>query len=551
MSCESQLARYKVLMDTARCFGRTMDLPTLIDEILDRSKEVMRAEACTLFLPDPHTLELILHSTDPKIAALPQPLRVPPGKGIAGAVFLSKKPVNIRNAREDARYFQAIAQQFGFDTRAMLAIPLLDGPQCVGVLQALNPRERECFDEQDEEIFEGFGGLIANALMRLQAERQEIEIARSKGELQVAREIQESFLPAPTRAFPYCEVRMNYFPAAAVGGDFCCVHPIGEHRLLLGLGDVTGKGIPAALTMARATAMIKAMLGQIGADLGEWVTALNQELVDDLQAGRFIGLTFMLADAANASLQVCAAGQFPPLHFNRSGWGIFSTRSHLPLGIASGNIYQATSAPLRPGEAWLLFSDGIPEARNRAGEDFTLGSFQESLHPEATVAQSLQGAVAAWRKFVNSASQHDDASLLLLDWRGYVPPPELEILCCLDTLRAGREFVEKWATYAGYNELTVGQIVLACDEATTNIFRHGYETTPGPLTYRAGISDRQFLIEMVDRAKPLDVTRLAGRELSDLRPGGLGTFIMSRVFDEVNYLPLERGTSLTLRKKLP
>ena len=164
---EDQLARYRVLMDTARCFGRTMDLQTLIDQILDRSQEVMRAEACTLFLPDKETGELVLHSTDPRLVELKEPLRVPRGKGIAGSVFESRTPINIKDPEKDPRYYQNIAQRVGFTNRAMLTIPLLEGADCMGVLQALNPRDRECFDEQDEEIFEGFGGLIANALVRL------------------------------------------------------------------------------------------------------------------------------------------------------------------------------------------------------------------------------------------------------------------------------------------------------------------------------------------------------------------------------------------------
>src|SRR5215467_12297890 len=108
---EDQLARYKVLMDTASSFGRAMDLQTLIDQILDRSQEVMRAEACTLFLPDAQTGELILHSTDPKLRGLPEPLRLPPGKGIAGAVFQSRSPINISDAEKDPRYYQGIAQR--------------------------------------------------------------------------------------------------------------------------------------------------------------------------------------------------------------------------------------------------------------------------------------------------------------------------------------------------------------------------------------------------------------------------------------------------------
>src|SRR4051794_8169308 len=158
---EDQLARYKVLMQMARCFGRAMDLQTLIDQILDRSKEVIRAEATTLFLPDHRTEELILHSTNPKIASLAVPLRLPAGKGFAGAVFQSKSAINVKDAQSDPRFYQGIAQRVSFETRAMLTIPLLDGACCVGVLQALNPVGRECFDEKDEEIFEGFGGLIA------------------------------------------------------------------------------------------------------------------------------------------------------------------------------------------------------------------------------------------------------------------------------------------------------------------------------------------------------------------------------------------------------
>lgn len=551
MSLDSQITRYRALIDTARCFGRALDRRTLIDDILDRSQAVMHAEGCTLFLPDLQTHELILHSTDPRLAALPEPVRIPPGKGIAGAVFQTRQPINLQNAQQDARHYQGVGQQFGFVAHAMLTIPLLDGAECVGVLQALNPRDRDFFDETDEEIFAGFGGLIANALMRLEAERREIEMARANQQMEVAREIQESFLPAPVQKFPCCQAHLRNFPAYAVGGDFCCVHRIGEHRLLLGLGDVTGKGIPASLTMARATAMIKATVNQIGADLGEWMAAFNTQLVDDLRGGRFIGLTFMLADAAAETLQICAAGQYAPLHFDGERWNSFELQNHMPLGIIAGVQYRAATAPLRPGEFWLLCSDGITEARNRSGEDFTLARLQSSLPAKETAARTIDAAVQSWRDFVRSAPQHDDASLLLLDWRGQPPPPVLELLCCTENLKAGREFVERWAAFAGYDDITIGQIVTACDEAATNVFRHGYERKPGPITYCAEMDGQALVIKIVDQAKPLDPQSFRGRDLADHRPGGLGTFIIAHVFDKVLYEPGDSGTTLILQKALP
>lgn len=547
---EDQLTRYRFLMNTARCFWRTMDLKTLIDQVLDRSQEVMRAEACTLFLPDHETGELILHSTDPKIATLTQPLRVPKGKGIAGAVYETRSPINIKDAATDPRYYQGIAQKVGFVTRAMLTIPLLEGPNCMGVLQALNPVGRESFDEQDEEIFEGFGGLIAIALVRLEAERRQLQIARSKQELQVAREIQESFLPPAIEKFPFCRVLMDYFPAAAVGGDFCSVHHVGEDKLLVGLGDVAGKGIPASLTMARATAMIKALVPQVQNDLGKWVSLLNDQLVQDLQGGRFIGMTFLLADAASSILQICTAGQFAPVHFDGQTWSEFSAESHLPLGIAPGVTYRATQSTLNRGHAWLLFSDGITEARNLAGNDFTLANLVLALN-ETQAGRTLKGFVTRWKEFVGSASQHDDASLLLLDWRGKPPPALFELVCCAETMSHGRDFVEMWAIYAGFDDVMVGQIILACDEAATNIFRHAYGNHPGPLSFEAEADETHLTLRMIDKAKPVDPQKVSGRALEDLRPGGLGTVIIQQVFDEVTYEPLAIGTRLTLRKKLP
>ena len=171
MTSEDEVGRYKVLLDTARCFGRAMNLNSLIDEILRRSQEVMRVEACTLLLPDPPTGELIIHAIDARVAALAEPLRVPRGKGLAGAVFESKQTLNIRDAQQDPRHYHEVGKRVGFITRAIISIPLLDGDECLGVLQALNPRDREYFDAQDEELFEGFGGLIVNALLRLEAQR--------------------------------------------------------------------------------------------------------------------------------------------------------------------------------------------------------------------------------------------------------------------------------------------------------------------------------------------------------------------------------------------
>ena len=545
------MERYRALLDAARCFSRAVDLTALIDEILRRAEEVMEAEACSLLLPDARTGELILHSTDPWIAKLPEPLRVPPGAGIAGAVYQSQKAINVKDARNDPRHYSKVGNRLGMVTRAMVTIPLLDGASCLGVLQALNPRGRESFDAEDEEIFEGFGGLIVNALVRLEAQRREIERASARQQLLLAKEIQDTFLPPTLSQFPFCQVHHSHLPAQMVSGDFGFVHTAGADRLLLGLGDVCGKGIPAALTMARATAIIEAMSHQLETDLGEWVTKLNPLLGRELKAGRFISLVLLLADANSRTLQVCTAGQFPPLHFDGQEWKPCSVPNHLPLGISPTAKYVAAQTDLRRGDSWLLFTDGFPEARDGAGEEYAAGRFLASLPVGLTAAETLSAAFRAWDNFRDLSAQHDDASLLLLDWRGKPPAPELRTTCGPENLMAARDFVEQWAQFAGFGDTVVGQIVMACDEACTNIFRHGYRHEPGPVRFRVDLTDHDFVIQITDEAPCVDAREIRCRELAELRPGGLGTFVMTQVFDEVKYVPRGNGNSLTLRKKRP
>src|SRR6185369_8714879 len=123
--------------------------------------------------------------------------------------------------------------------------------------------------------------------------------------------------------------------------------------------------------------------------------------------------------------------------------------------------------------------------------------------------------------------------------------------CCPENLPAVRNFVEQWAQFAGYGDTVVGQIVMACDEACTNVFCHGYHKKPGALRVRIEITNSELIIQIADEAPPVDARAIRCRELSDLRPGGLGTFVMTRVFDAVNYVPEGKGNSLTLRKALP
>jgi sigma-B regulation protein RsbU (phosphoserine phosphatase) len=548
---EEQVRRYGLLLEAACHMGSVMDLDDLISQLLDRAKEVMQAEACSIFLPDPLTGDLILVSTNQVVRCLDSSPRVPAGKGIAGAVFQSRKSINITDASRDSRLYDRFEHRFGIVTRALLTVPLLHGEDCLGVMQVLNPTQTDCFTEECERIFEAFAVLVVSALHQLDVKKQEMERARNRQEISFAREIQESFLPPSHQCFRPCRVHMKAFPARNVGGDFYFLHEIAPDCLLMGLGDVAGKGIPAALTMARSTAMIKARVDQLDTNFADWIRLLNRQISEDLRFGAFIGMTLLLADANRGEIKICSAGQFAPIHYSKGKWSVADGLRQPPLGILPSFAYQVETHPLHPGEYWMLISDGIVEARNRANEELTLERFVEALPSHQTGSKAFAAAIALWRDFVGVAAPHDDASILLLDWRGASPAANCELNCCPETLCSGRQFVEGWATFAGYDDLTVGQIVSACDEAASNVFRHAYGSQPGPMAIHAEIAQDSLVFTIRDKAPPINPALIQGRKLDDLAPGGLGTVILNASFDTVNYQPLPDGNRLILKKRLP
>lgn len=547
----NRLERYKALIEVARGMSGVMDLEALLHNILKNAREVMEAEACSIFLPDHDTGEMVLHSADSSGGQEMVTIRVPKGVGVAGMVFDCKKTINIADADNDPRVYKKAAEKARIRTRNMVCVPLLNGGNCMGVMQILNALGRLHFDAEDVEIAEAYAGLMAATLVRLDAERIAIAGARARQELELAREIQDSFLPPPVRSLPTCRIRMGFFPAREIGGDFYFVHGLDKHRTLCGLGDVSGKGVPAALTMARATAEIRGHAATLGPDLGAWVTELNNLLCEGLSQGRFIGMTFLLADSRTQTLQICTAGQNPPARSHASPWERTPCQPHLPLGILPGFSYSAETFPLATGQMWALFSDGITEARNASGKELTEARYLASLPVAANPPQTFEGMVQVWKEFVGTAAPHDDASLMLLTWRGETPPGSLHHPCCLENLAPGRAFIEEWAKFACFDDITVGQIVLAVDEAVTNVYRYAYGEHSGPLEYQVAIEDDHLVIRLIDQGTPVQLDKIKGRELDDLRPGGLGTILLQNVFDTVHYLPQQTGTILELKKRIP
>ena len=538
--------RYRALLHAARNLFSLTNLDDLVENILKYSCVMMQAEACSMYLPDRATRELIIYSARGRDDAI-NAFRIPWDKGIAGTVFQQHKFMRIDDAQNDPRLLRSADQKTGFVTRAMLCAPLVDKDDCFGVLQALNPAGRPIFTEHDQDIFEGLTNIVTGALVRFDREAKIDQEAKLARELTLAMEIQKSFLPPEELILSRVEMRVRYRPARTIGGDFYASIKLPNDRFLTALGDVSGKGIPAALSTAQITTEMQALAPMAEEGLSAYVSALNDALCQRLGAGRFAATTLLLYDPHREIMEVICAGQFAPWHWHHDNWEKLSVPHTLALGIFPQFKFSATEFPCLPGEKWLLFSDGINEGRSPAGEEYGMDRLCSSLGAGSS-ADVLDRAWNHWEQFVDSDRQHDDACLALISTK---PVATLEIDSAARNCKLARRFIEQWAQTAGFPDLERGRIVLAVDEAITNVMRHTYGGCESQrIMVSASITGEHLRFHLRDYGPPVDPAVLKGRALEDIKPGGLGLHLLKSVFNEVEHQPLADGNEWRLAKRL-
>ncbi len=539
--------RYRALLSAARNLFSLTNLEDLVENILKYSRTMMQTEACSMFLPDHATRELILYSARGHEDEVHQ-MRMPWDKGIAGAVFHGRQFERIDDAQSDPRLMRANDTKTGFLTRAMLCAPLADKDECFGVLQALNPIGRATFTDLDKEIFEGLVSIVTGALIRFDRELKIDHEAQMARELALAMEIQKSYLPPEEQVLPRAEMRVRYRPARTIGGDFYVSLILPNDRFLVAVGDVSGKGIPAALTTAQIICEMQALAPVAEKGLDVYVTALNQALCQRLAAGRFAATTFLLYDPRRATMEVLCAGQFEPWRWHDDKWEPVKAPHNLALGIFPKYESETTVFPCQPGEKWVLFTDGINEGRSPAGGDYGIERLHLSLGigPSSTV---INQAWQSWQRFVDGIDQHDDACLMVIATK---PESKLEITSTAKDCKQARNFIEDWARVAGYPDLERGRIVLAADEAVTNVIRHTYKCVPDrPIILTAEVSDNHFHLRLRDYGPHVDKAKMKGRELEDVKPGGLGLVLLHSIFSVVEHIMHPDGNEWHLAKPVP
>ena len=257
-----------------------------------------------------------------------------------------------------------------------------------------------------------FLGFIAMQLLMFMEIADRLSL---KSELEVARDIQLAMLPRGVSILGDSRACGLTRPANTVGGDFYDILPRPDGRVIVSVGDVAGKGSPAALLMALLLAMMRTLVDE-GLESARLLARLNVQLVRHSPGSRFITLFYAIYDTTTGQLEYVNAGHLPPLIHRKDGTFERLTSGNIALGMFEGSTYESHHAQLHPGDAIILYSDGITEAENTAGREFDESGLSATIVAAGTHEPEQLGraVLAAVDEHAGDARLGDDLTVLVL-----------------------------------------------------------------------------------------------------------------------------------------
>ncbi|MCP4135732.1 MAG: SpoIIE family protein phosphatase [bacterium] len=410
---ERQVNNLTKLVDINSIINSTLDISKLLTLIMEIIKDIMETEASTLLLYDDTTNDLVFKVALGKAGdELTEKYRVKMGQGIAGWVAEARKPLYVNDVYEDRRFDSNFDKQTGFVTKAILCTPLLFKGKLLGVIQAINPKNRPGFDEEDIKLFKVFAVQAALAVQNAVFFQNALEEERIKSELSSASSIQEMLVPDINETFDNIQISAKSISAREVGGEFHGLYCFGDNNLGIGLVDIHQKGIPGGLHASMVSGALKALVKVKGDNPATLMKALNRATSEDLQYIKHPSLFYGVINTKENILQFVNAGVAYPI-LVRNGVARY-------LRFGSKGLGEGAAAPkkvivrLRPGDFFVILTDGILNIKNKSGKIFGLKRIMDRLETQFDSPESvIESLVGSADDFTGGLEKREDISIIV------------------------------------------------------------------------------------------------------------------------------------------
>ena len=395
---------FALLAEMTRGFAESLDLEATLEQALASIAQHLDAEAGSLWLLDPEREDLHCRAS-----VGPNPIagiRLPMSKGIIGRSIAENTCQCVFDVRAAPAFSTKADDESGMITRSLLCAPMSFSDQRIGAIELINRRGGDgCFDEKDVYPLQVLASSAALAIANNRMAASLVESERTRRDLELAAEIQRNLLPA-ARPDPFPVQGLNV-PARTVSGDFFDFISIADGRIAFCLGDVSGKGINAAMLMAKTASLYRCMVKTIPRP-AELLALLNDEICETATRGMFVTMAAGVYDPRTGAIRIANAGHEPPVCRAEGGASIVEAGAP-PLGIVPGVEIPEVELDLRGGSLYV-FSDGLTEADTKSGDPLGRQGFEALVEQFADLP--LAGRVEAIVDSVGQLGLKDDLTLL-------------------------------------------------------------------------------------------------------------------------------------------
>jgi len=307
-----------------------------------------------------------------------------------------------------------------FGAASVMAAPLSYAKQDLGVLAVANGPLAAPFSQGDFVVFKSIAEQSAFALYNAIIYSMANEKKRLDHDLEIARDIQRILLPAEAPAINGFQISGLNVPARQVSGDYFDYIQVDEERLGVAIADVSGKGVPASLIMAICRSVLRAEAAR-NPSPADVLRKVNRQLYPDIKEDMFISMAYLILDHQRNGVTLARAGHDAPLLYKRASQSVTPLKSPgMVVGIDSGNVFDRLTTdfavPLERDDCLVLYTDGVTEALNSAGDEFGLDRMIQSVRASASDgAQTIvKRIIEDVRNFIGSLPQNDDITLIAI-----------------------------------------------------------------------------------------------------------------------------------------
>ncbi|MBT3352953.1 MAG: SpoIIE family protein phosphatase [Nitrospinaceae bacterium] len=408
---ESEVENLKRVQECTASLISSLDFDETLHIILRTARDTVGAKQGSILLYNSELTHLAIAYAVGLREETVKHTRIIPGEGIAGQVAQSGEPILVENIDEDPRYKE---RRTGSErSNAFACLPMNCHGKTLGVMNLSHPGEEIPFNQNSLPLLVALANQAAVAIAHSELHRSLVEKEKLEQQIETARSIQESFI-APQIYIQNEEFMFSARNVAArtVGGDLYDVVEAQEGCTAFFLGDVSGKGIPAALYMARLFSEVHHFIG-LNPEPAAVLTALNNSLCKRPHRGMFVTMAYGLIIPKENRALICNAGHPSPIVKEKNGAvHILPPPKHPPLGLLADISFTSHEVQLHPGDLMLLHTDGVNEATNTSGDEFGTSRLEQAIRQFNGENDPVDFLIDQLESFTGNHPAHDDITML-------------------------------------------------------------------------------------------------------------------------------------------